>query len=213
LPIYRFGIDMDAVPEGDRFDQAHTDFRTDVQQRHSQLALHDSNSNDLKLARTRADEMVNISGAEVRVYTRTENGDYDRVWDADPDPTYWNCVLMKAFFKPQPLEIELKKWGAESANKTEVVFSHRQVFEQFGERMLRTGDIVVLPYNSATQATAPKTYRITNATPSGNFRYNWLYLTCFVEVLTGDITVRPPDENPMMTDVPPALEGGYRESA
>jgi len=210
--IHKFGYDSDAVPEGDKFDLSHPDFRSDVEQRHTPLALHDSNSNDLKLARAKANEIINVSGAEVKVYIRTENADYDQVWDADPDPTYWNNFTIKAFFKPQPLETELKKWGVDVANKTEVVFSHQNLFQLLGERMLRAGDVIQLPYNAATNAVAPKNYRVINSTPSGNFRYNWLYFTCQVEVLTADITVRPPDDSPIAVDEQIGNGGVYRES-
>ncbi len=212
MPIYRFGITTDHVLEGDLFDRVHESYRSDVEQRHTPIALHDPESNDLQLARQLADEMINVSGAEVTVYVRTENADHDKTFDEDPDPTYWNPVKMKAFFKPQPLEAELKKWGVEIINKTEVVFSHLQLFREFGERMLRIGDVIQLPYNAATIALSPKNYRITNSTPSGNFRYNWLYFTCQVEVLTADITVRPPDDKAMFEEERLRSNDVYRES-
>lgn len=210
MPIYRFGVDVDQG--GDHaLVSVHPDFRSDVEQRHTPLALHDPDSNDLKLARKMADEIIHVSGAEVKIYTRTENADYDDVWDSDPDPTYWNCVPMKGYFKPMPLEFELKKWGAETVNKTEITFSHLQLFTQFGERMLRTGDVIQIPYNAATKALAPKTYRVVNGTPAGNYRYHWLYFTCQVELLTADITVRPQGDEPMTQEQ--AKPGGtFRES-
>lgn len=210
MPIYRFAVDTGQAG-GDLFDSVQPDFRSDVEQRHTPLALHDPDSNDLKQARKKADEIIHVSGAEVVVYTRTENQDYDRVFDADPDPTYWNPVPMKAFFKPQPLELELKKWGADAENKMEIVFSHRQLYIKFSERMLRVGDLVRVPYNAATQSLNPQYYRVTNATPSGNFRYNWLYFTCQVTLLTADVTVRPADASPMMEEERPEMRG-YRES-
>ena len=76
--------------------------------------------------------------------------------------------------------------------------------------MLRTGDVVQLPYNAATMALNPKNYRILNATPSGNFRYNWLYLTCQLETLTADIAVRPEEDMP--AEEPIRTGGQYRES-
>src|SRR5579871_1797860 len=126
MPIYRFGISTDPVPQGDLFDHVLETFRSETEQRHTQIALHDPHSNDLACARRLADEMINVSGAEVKVYARTDNSDYDKVWDADFDPTYWNAFRIKAYFKPQPLEVELKKWGADTPNKTEIVFSHLQ---------------------------------------------------------------------------------------
>jgi len=212
MPVYRYGVETTSQPDGNLFDASHPDFRSEAQQRHTPLALHDSDSNDLKLARKLAEEMINVSGAEVKVYVRTENADYDRLWDADPDPTYWNPVPMKAFFKPAPLEMELKKWGADNTNRTEIVFNHQQLYRCFGERMLRVGDVVQVPYNAATESLNPKYYRVTNATPSGNFRYNWLYLTCQAEVLTADMTVRPADASPMPFDEMAEKKGGYRES-
>lgn len=208
MPIYRFGVSTDPIAEGDLFDPIATDFRSDFEQRHTQVALHDPESGDLKQARKHADEIINVSGAEVKVFIRTDNSNYDPVWDADPDPTYWDSELMKAFFKPQPLEMELKKWGVDVDNRTEIVFSHHQVYSRFGERMLRIGDVIQLPYNAATPAVAPKNYRVTNAAPSGNFRYNWLYFTCAIEVLTADVTVRPPGDQPMVEEPPPGMGGG-----
>lgn len=209
--IHRFSIDTGDVQQ-EMFDAAVVDFRSDVEQRHTQLALHDVDAPEVLLARKMADEIIHISGAEVKVYVRTENADYDAVWDEDPDPTYWDCRPLKAFFKPAPLEAELKKWGVDTANRTEVTFSHRQIFNEYGERMLRAGDVIQLPYNAATPAVAPRNYRVLNAAPSGNFRYVWLYLTCAVELLTADITVRPPDDI-MPEDEPIPTGGVYRETA
>jgi hypothetical protein len=120
--------------------------------------------------------------------------------------------MLKAFFKPAPLETELKKWGADTINKTEVVFSHRQVFEKFGGRMLRTGDVLQLPFNAAMEDRSPKTYRVTNATPTGNFRYNWLYFSCTVETLNADISVRPHEIESSMDEEHIKSNGAYRES-
>ncbi len=206
---YRFAVDIGQVSPA-QFDTVLQSYRSDVEQRHTPLALHDAGSADVAYARLQADEIINVSGAEVVVYVRTENADHDTVWDEDPDPTYWNPVPLKGFFKPQPLEAELKKWGAEVVNKTEVVFSHRQLHELFGERMLRTGDVIQLPFNAATMAVNPKNYRVLNGTPSGNFRYTWLYFTCQVETLTADLTVRPEEDMPEDEQV--RSGGQYRES-
>jgi hypothetical protein len=191
--IHQFAQDTGGV-SADRFSSILKSFRSDVERRNSPIQIHNPENADLKLARLLADEQINISGAEIKVYIRTDNADYDEVWDEDADPTYWNPEFMKAYFKPQPIEVELAKWGADTKNKTEAIFSHVQVYNQFGERMLRTGDVLQLPYNAA--AISPKNFRIINATPSGNFRYHWLYLTCTVETLTADITIRPEEDMP-----------------
>lgn len=209
MTIHRFAADTGQISPA-QFDNAWVSHRSDIEQRNSPLALHDPESADVKMARAQAQEMVNISGAEVVVYMRTENADFDSVWDEDPDPTYWAPIGLKGYFKPQPLEAELKQWGAEVINKTEIVFAHSEIHQLTDRRMLRVGDVVQLPYNAAMAALAPKNYRILNATPSGNFRYNWLYFTCQLETLTADITVRPEEDMPEEEQI--RTNGRYRES-
>ncbi len=207
MTIHRFAVDTGQL--SDKFTSVLPSMRTDVEQRHTKIALHDEESADIRLARSLADEMINVSGAEIQLYLRTDNADNDNVWDEDANPTYWDSIPIKAFFKPEPIEIELKKWGVDlENNRTEVVFSHRQLYEEFGERMLRIGDVLHLPYNAAN--INPEYYRIVNATPSGNFRYVWLYFTCQVEVLTADITVRPKEDMPVEEHI--RSGGAYLES-
>ena len=128
MPIHNFAVDTGQTSP-DRFDSILTSYRSDVEQRHTPLALHDTESADVRMARSQAREMINISGAEVTVFMRTDNADFDSVWDEDPDPTYWNPIKIKGFFKPQPLEAELKQWGAEVVNKTEIVFDHLEIHQ------------------------------------------------------------------------------------
>lgn len=205
---YDFAVNTGQVSP-DRFSTILASNRSDGEQRNSPLSIHNEESADIRLARSLANEMINVSGAEVKVYARTDNHDYDNVHDADPDPTYWSPIYIKAFFKPEPIQVELKEWGVEAVNTTEVVFSHHQIYEHLQERMLRQGDIIQLPYNAAS--ISPKNFRVLNATPSGNFRYTWLYLTCQVQTLTADITVRVNDDNDMSINNN-ENDGGYRES-
>jgi len=207
--IHRFGANPGQLPI-DTFDNVLASFRSDSDQLNSKIALDDPDNPDIKLARTLANEQINISGANVVVYIRTENADVDLVWDEDPDPTYWEPIPMKAYFKPAPLELELKKWGAEINNKTDVVFSHFQLFEQFGERMLRQGDVIRLPFNAAMPQLNPNNFEVLNGSPTGNFRYNWMYFTCQVETLLADVTVRPEEDMP--EDEPLPTTGMFRES-
>lgn len=204
---YRFGVDTGQV-SASLFDTILESYRSETEQRHTPLAIHDIENKDIALARSLAEEMINVSGAEVKVFVRTDNADFDAVWDEDPDPTYWNPIYVKAFFKPEPIEVELTKWGADTTNKTEVVFGHYSIHQRLGDRMLRTGDVIQLPYNAAN--ISPRNYRILNATPSGNFRYTWLYLTCQVETLTADIAVRPEEDMPEEEQI--RTDGQYRES-
>ena len=207
MSIHRFGVDTGQVTAS-TFDTILESFRSESEQRHTPLAIHDVESKDIAVARALAEEMINVSGAEVKVFVRTDNADFDAVWDEDSDPTYWNPIYLKAFFKPEPIETELTKWGADTKNKTEVIFTHYKIHQLLSDRMLRTGDVLQLPYNAA--AISPKNYRILNATPSGNFRYTWLYLTCQVETLTADVAVRPEEDLPEEEQI--RTDGQYRES-
>lgn len=207
MAIHNFSVDT-GDPSHGKYYSIHESFRSDIEQRHSPLAIHDEESPDIKMARRMAEEMINVSGAEVKVHTRTDNADNDNVWDEDADPTYWPAVNMKAFFKPEPLHQELLEFGVDHENSTEIVFSHYQVITKFGKRMLRTGDVIQIPYNDAYFQN--KNYRVLNATPTGNFRYVWLYLTCHVQILTADITVRTEEDMPQ--EEPLRTGGVYRES-
>jgi hypothetical protein len=190
---------------------AAVDFRNDSEQRNSLLSLFANEAPDLKLARKLVDESINISGAEVIVYLRTDNADFNDLWEEDADPTYWNPFRIKAYFKPAPIDIELKKSGVDIENKMEISFSHRQIYIVCRERMLRPGDVVRVPYNGAQKEITPKYFRITNSTPSGNFRYNWLYLQCKAESLSADITVRP-QRDIIAEDEAIKTNGVFRES-
>lgn len=189
--IHRFSINS---PKD--FTSVRPSNRSEVEQTHPQLQIEDYASQDILITRQLVDELINVAGALIQVYARSDSDKHDRVWQEDSDPTYLNPITIKAFFKPQPLEAELKKWGVQTENKTELVFSHRQLYEHFQDRMLRAGDVVKIPYNAASDL---QTYKIINATPSGNFRYNWLYFTCTLTILQADITVRPEHDiqNPM----------------
>lgn len=207
MGLHRFAANTGQVSP-DKFNTIWESYRSDIERRHTPVAIHDESSADIRLARRMAEEQINVSGAEVKVFLRTDNEDFDQVFDEDPDPTYWSPVLMKAFFKPEPLQAELQLWGVDTPNKSEIVFSHWQVIEEFGERTLRTGDIIQLPYNASNNS--PKNFRVLNSTPTGNFRYIWLYLTCQVETLTADVTVRVEDDIPQEEHI--KTGGSYRES-
>lgn len=202
--IYDFGT----VADGYDFTSTIESYRSDVDQTNPKLALYNPDAPEIKLARSLADQMISISGAELKVFTRTENADYDVVWDEDADPTYWKPFTIKGIFKPKPIELELKSWGVDSVNRLEITFSHKQLYDLLNQRMLRIGDVIQVPYNATP--ISPKNFRVTNATPSGNYRFVWLYMTCQCEALTADISVRP--ENDMQGDEEVDTGGVYRES-
>lgn len=208
MGIYDFGLREDQPTPSDFLKQA-PDNRSEQEKVNGQLSVFNTDSPEMLTARTNADEQINISGAEVKVYPRTDNRDFDLVWEEDPDPTYLNHFRIKAFFKPQTLKVELKKWGIDTSAATEIIFSHRQLFEQLGERMLRAGDVIHVPYNAAQ--INPTNYRVTNGAPTGNYRYTWMYFTCQTVILKADTIVRPEDD---IQDRPQDDPGGaaFREA-
>ena len=162
-------------------------FRSDMEREHPLIQLHDTDSADHAFVASIAAEITNIAGADVIVYPRTESESYDQVYEEDPDPTYKNGKHLKAYFVPQPIAAQLTPFGVDAPNQTTVVFNKEQVYKEFGNRMIRIGDIVSLPYNAS--GLKPDRYRVLNAFDSGNFRYNWLYWSCVVETLTDDSIV------------------------
>ena len=157
---------------------------SDIELEHSLLQVHDPDSPDMTYAANVARELLYKAAANVVVYARTNNSDHDEVWEEDPDPTYGSGKRMKAFFVPQPLEVQLTPWGVDAENKSTVVFILEDIYKEFGQRMVRAGDLIELPYNSV--AIKPDRYMILNAFESGNFRYHWLYLSCNVENILDD---------------------------
>ena len=167
-----------------------SDFRSDVEQSNPLFQAHDVDSADISLVRQIAREMIQINGAAVKIHVRTNNADHDKVFDEDADPTYWSPVDLKAFFVPQPLEYELTLWGVDTNNKTEIVFALEDIVAKLPDRLLRTGDLIEVPYNSQSQQ-KPKYYAIDNAQEAGNFRYTWLYMKCQATLLPGEVNLRP----------------------
>ena len=181
-------------------------FRTEEERENSPINVHREDAQDIATVQRAAAEQVQVSGAKVNVYVRTDNGDYDEVWDEDADPTYWPGVPLRCYFKPQPSELELKRWGVDAVNKAEAVFAISHLTQHWPGRMLRSGDVLELPYNHPVANLDPGFYRVVNATPSGNYKYTWLYYTCTIETLSADETVRVADDLPPVT--PPELESG-----
>jgi hypothetical protein len=170
-----------------------TDFRSDVAKSNPLFQAFDEESPDISTVKQIALEMIQINGAPVKVHIRTDNADHDRVFDEDADPTYWAPFDIKGFFVPNPMEYELTLWGVDSPNKTVIVFALSQVAEKFPNRLFRPGDLIELPYDSASQQ-KPKYFMIDNAQETGNFRYSWLYLTCQTTLVVGDVNILPPND-------------------
>lgn len=165
------------------------DHRSDVEKVFSPISIYNPLKPDMGYAERMALELIHISGAWIRLFVRTDNADYNKVYDEDPNPSYKNGILLKAFFKPEPVQIELTKWGVDAPNTTTVVFARSEILQQFGEkRMIRAGDMVEIPHNS-TGPGAARRFRVIDATDQGNFMYRWLYFSALVQNITDDKTL------------------------
>lgn len=184
--IYRFSTSssVSGVPN-----RGHVDFRSDMEKNNPLIQLHDDDNVDHDLAAGLANELVNISGAQVSVYIRTDHSSYDNVWEEEPAPTYKSAKRLKAYFVPEPIKSKLTLYGVDVQANITIMFSRSDVFNMFRDRMIRVGDVIDVPYNGAV--IQPGKYRVTNAFDMGNFRYKWLYWACHVENITDDITIDP----------------------
>ena len=185
--IYRFGDGLPAMgsPLG---------MRSDVEINNPLYQVNDSESADIQTVKRVVGEMIRVNGAPTKIHIRTDNEDVDTVWDEDPDPTYWAPKDLKGFFIPQPLEFELTQWGVDASNnQVEIVYTLEDIYAMFNSRLLRTGDLIEIPFNSVSSQ-KPKYYYVNNAQEFGNHRYIWLYVKCNCSLLTGDVNIRPAND-------------------
>jgi len=180
--------DFDQILDGVATDQQ-PDFRSDIEKIASTLSLYQDNQ-DLGFGERIAEELINIVGAWVTLKIRTDNEGYDPVWNEDVDPTYHNGLRLKAYFKPEPLASELTRWGLDTPNQLILTFARAPLYKILGDRMLRAGDLIDVPYGSASFL-SPKQFRVLNSYDTGNFRYRWLYTACQCESILNDTTVKP----------------------
>lgn len=165
------------------------DFRTDVEQEYPLLQQHDMTVADITLAVNLAKEAIYNSGSEMRVFLRTDNADFDKVWGEDPDPTYWAPVAIKAFHEPKALELTLKLWSADVEMSITPIFQYDDVIRKLG-RLIRSGDVIYVPFNALGNQT-PRYFRVMNASPIGPYRFRPLYLSCVSINISGDLHVHP----------------------
>lgn len=187
--IYKFSED-DRVANDVPLDQLRPDFRSETEQVFPLVQTHSQSAPDLALAARLARESIHVSGGLLDLYHRTDNSDNDKVWDEDADPTYYQPIRMKAFYPPKPAEVAVQKTGPDSPIKVEVTFAYAELVEFFGKRLIRPGDVVRLPYHMLGYI-EPEYFEVINVSQTGNYRYNWLYLTCVVESQLHDISISP----------------------
>lgn len=176
--------------------QIQPSFRSEMEQMYPLIQVHDEQAVDLGTAERLAVEAVNVTGAEIDVYIRTDNNNYDPVFEEDPNPTYWAPERMKALYPNAAIQQELTKWGADIKIPIKIFFAKAALQKKFGDRLLRHGDVLQLPFNDSLSKAV--NFKVLSATPSGLWRYFWLYIECTCENLTGDVTVTPnaPDRLP-----------------
>lgn len=165
------------------------DYRSEVEKFLTPISIYNHDSPDLALSERMAEEVINISGAVVTVYIRMPKGDSEQleVWDEDADPVYANGLMMKAYFKPEPVLTELTKWGVDVPIRVTLVFSRAMILKELGHRMLQPGDVIQAPYNLPdTHNKGIMRFRVLNSTQEGFFKYRWLYNKVICELITGD---------------------------
>lgn len=182
--IYRFEQNDGIYPN------AHVDLRPDAASENPSYQADDMEAADIKTVRRVTRELIRTNGARVYVHSRTDNADVDAVYNEDPDPTYCPPVLLRAFSVPKPFELSQTKHGPDAPLKTKITFHLDDIAEAFPNRLIRPGDLIQVQYNSRT-FNRPVYFYVNNAGETGNFRYVWLYVTCDVVSIFGDVNVRP----------------------
>jgi len=154
-----------------------------------QQAVYNPNNPDMAQAEKLALENTRISGAWVTVIPRTEDNKFNKTWNEDPDPTYYTGYDFKAFFVPPAPEVTLTKFGIDAPTKFDITFSRAEIMLVMGDRLFRSGDVMIIPHNSLViNATR---FRVLHCSDSGNYKYRWLYLTCTVENMNKDESLAP----------------------
>jgi hypothetical protein len=194
MPIHDFQSE-----QGFQSPKGTNDFRSCAEKELSKLSIYNHDNPDLAYAERTAEELINLIGAIVFVHPRTENmGNADEVWDEDDDPTYENSTVLKAYFQPEAPNIELTKYGIDSPTKVTIFFARTKILNTFGERMVRTGDLIEVPHNTLTPLQVADIggiqnrmdrFRVLNATDDTNYRYRWMYWKCVMENITGSDTI------------------------
>lgn len=198
MPIHPFESQKEEYSTIDRI----PDFRTDVQKEATPLSIYNHQKNELALAEKWAEEQVNISGAWVTVFTKDvvvpdqapqgQGQDLSDPFDEDADPIYNKGMNMKALFKPDSISLEMTRWGVDAPTKAEVIFARAPLLSIFGERLIKPGDVIELPYNEpVVQSNAgSRRFVVNNSYSTEFYHYRWLYYKAVVELQTGDQAVQ-----------------------
>lgn len=168
----------------------------------SKGVIFDPDSPEIANMEKQAFEYIQYSGAPTHIYLRTNDlGQVDDVWEEDSNPIYDPAVPIKGQFVPDKMALALTKYGLDTKVQFEIHYSRAQLLSEFGNRLIRNGDVIGIPHNTLVQTQNTEfidgqlglanKFRVISATDTGNYNYRWLYWTCIVELLTGNFTVRP----------------------
>lgn len=166
------------------------------------VAIFDDTNPEIARMEREALEYISISGADTKIYLRVNDlGGVDEVWEEDSQPLYEQPVLVKGQYVPDAMNLALSKWGYESNSSFDINYSRANLSSLFGPRLIRVGDVIEIYHNTLVQTQNTEfldgnlglanKFRVLRATDKGNFNYRWLYWSCTVELLTGNISVRP----------------------
>jgi hypothetical protein len=165
------------------------DHRPDHFKSNPQHAVYDHSNPDIALAEQTALENLRISGAWVTVLPRSDDNKFDKTWNEDANPTYYTGYDLKAYFAAEPPEVTLNKFGHDAPVKLEATFSRAEILQVIGDRLIRIGDVVIVPYNSLV--VPARRFRVLHAAETGNYRYRWIYLKCTLENMNKDESTQP----------------------
>jgi hypothetical protein len=201
MPNSRFDFD-DELQQAYSSLQNATDNRTDEQKSSSKIAIYDHTNPEIANMEMEALNLVEDSGAPTLVYRRTDDtGQTDETYNETSNPLYLPPNLIKGMFKTQSMSLVKVKWGIDADVKFKIDYSRAYLLGLYGSRLIRTGDVIAIPHNTLIQTQATEflegkinrldKFRVVNAQDTGNFNFRWLYWSCDVEPLSGDIAIRP----------------------
>jgi hypothetical protein len=201
MPNSRFDFD-DELQQAYSSLQNANDHRTDAQKDNSKVAVYDHSNPEIANMEMEALNLVQDSGAPTLIYLRSDDtGQTDETYNETSNPIYLPPVLVKAMYKPESITLVKVKWGIDADAKFKIHYSRAYLLGLFGSRLIRNGDIISVPHNTLIQTQATEflegkinrldKFRVVHAQDTGNFNFRWLYWTCDVEPLSGDIAIRP----------------------
>ena len=201
MPNHRFDFDDDLQQAYSSLQNAQ-DNRTDAEKSSSKIAVYDHTNPEIANMEMEALNIIIDSGAPTLVYRRTDDtGQVNDTYNENPNPLYHPYDIIKGLFKPESISVSKVKWGVDSDVKIKMSYSRAYLLGLYGSRLIRIGDVIAVPHNTLIQTQSNEylegkvnridKFRVVHAYDTGNFNYRWLYWTCDLEPLSGDVAIRP----------------------